>query len=438
MVVSQEQELSSSSEPRTTSSETENYVAPTALLKPRAIPIWAENSTEHLQQQEYTTFLSSNDLDRQTSSTKDSSNFDNEINSPILAATKTTIPLSQLILDPDKTRWKQFASHSQLPDQKRTQNSLLLHDAPDIDNHHAVLSSNASLQNGKIGSIPLQTQIDETYMHQKHRIISISDLEEQMDLSGSWNPSREHSTGVVARLGDALALPAVPQTARHQHSENNAGTRERTRTLSAYSTTSVASQFHMTAELTEKHRKGNWKLNFRVLLLDNPYVPLTLRSAIFVISLGALGLAVSVYRLSKNLSPEPLVQQPSTIMAICVQSIALVYLVYITYDEYSGKPLGLRDAKDKVKLIMLDVLFIILSSANLSLTFNTLYDKQWICRSDDIIIQDDNDLPYNGPICRRQRGLAAFLFMVLLMWLMTFTISIFRVVERVSGGSGLI
>ncbi|KAK9365775.1 hypothetical protein V1509DRAFT_570338 [Lipomyces kononenkoae] len=190
----------------------------------------------------------------------------------------------------------------------------------------------------------------------------------------------------------------------------------------------------MTSEIAEKKRRERWKINLRVMLLDNPYVPMTLRSGIFVLSIVALGLAVRVFILTNNFkNPGPLSQQPSTIMAICVQSIAMVYLVYITYDEYSGKPLGLRNAKDKVKLIMLDLLFIIFSSANLALSFNTLYDKQWLCQAPSGTGVTDTT-PYDGGICRRQRGLVSFLFLVLLMWVMTFTISIFRVVERVSGG----
>ena len=52
-------------------------------------------------------------------------------------------------------------------------------------------------------------------------------------------------------------------------------------------------------------------------------------------------------------------QQPSTIMALVVQSCALVYVIYIAYDEYTGKPLGLREPMSKMRLILLDLLFII-------------------------------------------------------------------------------
>ncbi|CAN6653044.1 regulator of phospholipase D Srf1p [Trichomonascus vanleenenianus] len=182
--------------------------------------------------------------------------------------------------------------------------------------------------------------------------------------------------------------------------------------------------------VSEESRKV-WQPRLTFILLNNPYVPLTLRAIIFILSIAALGLACSIFVHSLHAFPTPITQQPSTIMALVVQSTALIYLVYITYDEYSGKPLGLREPKAKMRLIMLDMLFIIFSSANLSLTFNTLYDVTWTChvnRHDSLM----PDVEYNYAICSRQRGLAAFLFMVLVMWVATFTISIFRLVERVS------
>jgi hypothetical protein len=185
---------------------------------------------------------------------------------------------------------------------------------------------------------------------------------------------------------------------------------------------------------TESRRMWKPRLNF--ILLNNPYVPLTLRMSIFILSVAALALACSVMVQSRNAM---IAQQPSTIMAIVVQSTALVYLVYITYDEYSSKPIGLRQAKAKMRLIMLDLLFIIFSSANLSLTFNTLFDVAWTCKAASGSVRNDPNValfyvPYNFAICSRQRALASFLFMVLVMWVSTFTISIFRLVERVTPG----
>lgn len=173
------------------------------------------------------------------------------------------------------------------------------------------------------------------------------------------------------------------------------------------------------------------------LFVQNPLVPLFLRILIIFSSVIALALACSIFVFSRRPYDETYVeQQPSTIMAIVVQCCAIVYVIYIAYDEYSGKPLGLRNPLGKMKLIMLDLLFIIFSAANLSLTFNTLYDDEWVCQEDTTPSVGTGILhPRVHSICRRQRALASFLFVVLCLWVLTFTISIVRVVDRVSVGS---
>jgi len=83
------------------------------------------------------------------------------------------------------------------------------------------------------------------------------------------------------------------------------------------------------------------------MLLNNPMVPLTFRAIIWTLSLVALALAVTVFQYSNDYEVS---QKPSTVMAIVVDVVALIYLIWITYDEYSGKPLGLRSPKAKMKL----------------------------------------------------------------------------------------
>lgn len=94
---------------------------------------------------------------------------------------------------------------------------------------------------------------------------------------------------------------------------------------------------------------GLWSTNGaqQITLLNNPMVPLTFRAIIWLLSLLALALAVSVFQYSNEYRVS---QKASTIMAIVVDVVALIYLVWITYDEYSGKPLGLRSPKAKMKL----------------------------------------------------------------------------------------
>ncbi|RCK67328.1 Regulator of phospholipase D SRF1 [Candida viswanathii] len=181
--------------------------------------------------------------------------------------------------------------------------------------------------------------------------------------------------------------------------------------------------------------RSQLKPNLKRIFLFNPLVPLFLRMLIMVFCAIALALAGSVFVFSKTkYDGESIPQQPSTIMAIVVESCALVYVIYIAYDEYTGKPLGLREPMSKLSLILLDLLFIIFSAANLSLAFNTMNDDEWVCKVNKTPGLADIGLvfPTIPAICHRQRALAAFLFMVLFLWVLTFTVSLLRVIDRVN------
>lgn len=180
-----------------------------------------------------------------------------------------------------------------------------------------------------------------------------------------------------------------------------------------------------------------WKPPLFRLLIDNQYLPLAFRVMIGIFCIISLGLAVRIFQNSDSniaqIEKKSIPQQPSTIMAICVNSIAIAYTIYIAHDEFSGKPLGLRNPLSKLKLILLDLLFIIFASANLALAFNTRFDKEWVCTNR--FNEDDNSFPKISYICRKQKALSSFLFILLFMWVSIFTVSIFRVVEKVSSSS---
>lgn len=153
-------------------------------------------------------------------------------------------------------------------------------------------------------------------------------------------------------------------------------------------------------------------------LLVSPYVPFVLRSIVFVTSLLALGLAASIHQLSSNYR---YVQNPSTTMAVVVDVVAIPYIGYITYDEYRGKPLGLRAPRTKIRLVLLDLFFIIFESANLALAFGALTDDNGACTYGPENGTNDN-------VCNRVKTLCAILFIALLAWSLTFAVSIFRYV----------
>lgn len=154
-------------------------------------------------------------------------------------------------------------------------------------------------------------------------------------------------------------------------------------------------------------KRRAWYVRAQRTVLRNPIVPMIIRMNVWLFSAVALALACSIHHITDK-NPRDISATPSTNMAIVVDAVALVYLLYITYDEYSGKPLGLRPAKAKMRLIFLDLFFIVFDSANLSLAFEAIKGN---CESQ---------------VCSRQKALASVLLIALIAWLLTFSISVMR------------
>ena len=184
------------------------------------------------------------------------------------------------------------------------------------------------------------------------------------------------------------------------------------------------------ASMFRSHLKRRaWYEKCARTILRSPLVPMVIRMVVFGFSMVALALASSIYHAAPQdnyVSSTRSIGQnkgihstPSTMMAIVVDAVAMVYLLGITYDEYSGKPLGLRPPSAKMRLIFLDLFFIVFDSANLSLAFEAL--------------GDDSSC---GLVCDQQRSLASVLLIALIAWLMTFSISVMRYVDHLIEISG--
>ncbi len=141
---------------------------------------------------------------------------------------------------------------------------------------------------------------------------------------------------------------------------------------------------------------------------------------VLTFSVVALSLAGAIFHESDN---SKCVNNSSTWMAIIVDVVAICYTIYITYDEYTSKPLGLRSHNAKMSLIFLDLAFIVFESANLSLAFQALTDETWACQESTSALAN---CPYTSSICVRQKALTATLLIALFAWLGTFTISTLR------------
>lgn len=98
--------------------------------------------------------------------------------------------------------------------------------------------------------------------------------------------------------------------------------------------------------------------------------------------------------------------------------------------------LGLRSVAAKVLLLLCDLYFIVFSASNLSLAFSALFDGSWACfeTGQMLIGQQYIDIPKTCPnnpnICYKQKALSGVLLVTLLAWLLCFSISVLRVVEK--------
>lgn len=190
-------------------------------------------------------------------------------------------------------------------------------------------------------------------------------------------------------------------------------------------------------EEKEEKIKGFWLFSpakrrrrmvaFHRTAMNHPMVPALVRCIVLTFSIMALSLAGAIFHKSDSRGCE---NNSSTWMAIIVDVVAVVYTCYITYDEYTSKPLGLRSHNAKMSLIFLDLAFIVFESANLSLAFQALTDEKWACRDSEN--PDASYCQYDQSICVRQKALTATLLIALLAWLATFSISTLRLIHRVA------
>ena len=85
--------------------------------------------------------------------------------------------------------------------------------------------------------------------------------------------------------------------------------------------------------------------------------------------------------------------------------------------------IGYRHGSDTL-LVLLDLAFIIFESANLALAFESMAGVDGSC---DALPQGRQKAA-----CSKSKSLVAVLLFALIAWLFTFTISMFRLVERIN------
>jgi hypothetical protein len=145
--------------------------------------------------------------------------------------------------------------------------------------------------------------------------------------------------------------------------------------------------------------------------------PLIFRLTVMVTSILAMGIAARIYKVEGTLRKDS-AEGTQSLVAVIVDCVAIPYSAYMIWDEYTGKPLGLRSAISKISLILLDLFFIIFKSASTALAFESLLYHNI----------------HSTEIQNLADALAAFMLIGLIAWTMNLTVNIFRTVERLGGG----
>ncbi|KAK4099331.1 hypothetical protein N658DRAFT_560437 [Parathielavia hyrcaniae] len=155
------------------------------------------------------------------------------------------------------------------------------------------------------------------------------------------------------------------------------------------------------------------------IMLRHPLVPLAFRLTVLLTSIVALALGVKIYQLEhKNGENDGSSELAQAIVAIVVDTVAIPYIGYMTWDEYTGKPLGLRATTQKISLVLMDLFFIIFKSASTALAFEAL------------IYHNSGDRETR----QYSQALASFQVIGLMAWSLTLSVSVFRLVQKLAGG----
>lgn len=148
----------------------------------------------------------------------------------------------------------------------------------------------------------------------------------------------------------------------------------------------------------------------------SPFAPLFFRIFIMATSIVALALASDVYGHNRGCK-----DNSTHILAVVVNSVAIPYTMYIAWDEFFSAPIGLRRSRSKLRLLGLDLIFIIFDAANLSLAFDAGTNRNSAFRAPN-------------SACSEQWGLVVVLLIALIAWVSTFMLSLFRLIWKLEGG----
>ncbi|SGY80003.1 BQ5605_C008g05280 [Microbotryum silenes-dioicae] len=180
---------------------------------------------------------------------------------------------------------------------------------------------------------------------------------------------------------------------------------------------------------------------FENFILNNVFAPLVFRAMNLVLAGCTLGIASHI-RLQETRNNVIGIIGTSTLFVIIVGPFAIVHVFATVYIEYFGPPIGIWNVRTKMAYTLLELVFICLWSALLSLAFDDLFTSSLECTSFTPYARY-NESPssiglssVNGTvadsICQQQMAQVVLIFLSVMLCLAVLIVSLLRIFVRVS------
>lgn len=188
---------------------------------------------------------------------------------------------------------------------------------------------------------------------------------------------------------------------------------------------------------TDPPPAATWKRTIALFFLRHPFVPLLLR--IINILLISCSLAVSA-RLHITLEHEGLSDAVgvSPLTGIIFSPPAIVHAIFQVWLEYRSRPIGLWQASSKLWYMMLELLFVCLWSAELSLAFDNYFTSTLVCVNAyspfyrrPYSLPTEDPIPRKSTLCGLQIAMICVCFVSVAVYVLVFMVSLFRIFYRV-------
>ncbi|KOS14126.1 hypothetical protein Malapachy_3915 [Malassezia pachydermatis] len=172
-----------------------------------------------------------------------------------------------------------------------------------------------------------------------------------------------------------------------------------------------------------------------LFLMRKPIVPILFRVINIVLISTTLAVGTRLHiALSTTHNSSAVGVSPLT--AVIFSPPSLVYALFQVWIEFQSRPIGLWRASAKLWYMMLELVFVCLWSAELALAFDNYFTSAIVCvhtSSPFYAIEDSmvRYLPNKDTVCGLQISLICVTFVSVLVYLMVFLVSLFRIFYRV-------